>query len=234
MPKRNPGGKSGKYVNGYVRGGKRYRTGFPRKVKLGMQMEVGFPKTKIVKQRYVDSVLLTSTTGSLATNIWRANSPYDPYYAVGGHQALGFDQWFNFYNHYIVLGAKATCRFTFTSGSVPIQIGILLNNSATLSATGYSGLNEQGRCKDQVLNASSAAKPTVLTKKYSAKKFHNVKDLKDNFDELGALVTTDPTATALFILFAQSQDLLSTVSCRVVIEIDYIVMYSTPKELTQS
>lgn len=203
-----------------------------RKAKIYSQ--VGFPSTKVVKLRYVDAITLTSTTGSLAVNTWRANSPYDPYYAVGGHQALGFDQWTTFYNQYIVLGSKATCRFTFSSGSVPIQIGIILNSSNTILSTNFSGLNEQGLCKDQVLNASSASKPTVLTKTYSAKRFHNVKDLKDNYDDIGALISTNPTNEALYILFAQSQDLLGTVAARVVIEIDYIVMFAGPRELVQS
>lgn len=202
--------------------------------KTAMLKQVGFPTNRVVKMRYVQANLLTSTSGVIAQQFFRANSIFDPDFTAGGHQPLGRDQWAVFYNEYVVLGAKLKARFNFISGTVPIQVGVFLNNSSTTTGTSFSELNEQGRCKDNVLNASSASKSTVITKTYSAKRFHNVVDVKDNVATLGAVMSTNPTAIADYVVFAQAQDTSGTVSCRVLIEIDYIVSLSSPNEIGQS
>jgi len=62
------------------------------------------PYRKFAKLRYViHENLAGPTVGAINVKQYRANSLYDPEYAVGGHQPMGFDQLMAQYNHYTVL-----------------------------------------------------------------------------------------------------------------------------------
>lgn len=59
---------------------------------------------KTVDLIYVEYV---SFGGAVCTaHDFRLNSPFDPYYAAGGHQARGYDQWRSFYKRYRVTQCK--------------------------------------------------------------------------------------------------------------------------------
>lgn len=194
----------------------------------------GFPTNKVVKMRYVSSISLADAAGGvLVKNHFRANGIYDPDYTGTGHQPLGRDQWATFYNEYVVLGSKITVRFLFAAGTVPIVCGVFLTNSHS-TGTSFRQLNEQGRSRGNIINASSATKNTVVKGYYSARKFHNVVDVRDNFDNLGALLGSSPSALADYVVYAQSYDEAGTMTARALVEIDYIVAFSSPNELSLS
>lgn len=197
---------------------------------------IGFPINKIVRMKYVQAnQLIDAVGGVMITQIFRANSIFDPDITGVGHQPLARDQWMQFYNEYVVLGAKISCKFTFVSGTVPIQVGVFLTNSNTIGTLQWPTITEQGKCKDNTLqSAASAANYVRVVKKYSAKKFHNVVNVNDNFDDLGAVFSTNPSSIANFAIFAQSQDMAATMSCRVTSEIDYLVALRSPNELISS
>jgi len=79
-------------------------------------------------------------------------------------------------------------------------------------------------------------KPSTLTKGYSAKKFYNITNIGDNIDRLGAGILANPSEEACFSVFAGptpgSATDIGTVY--VTVSIDYIVMFSEPKEQVQS
>lgn len=208
--------------------------------RLPRQM-IAFPRTKIAKMRYVDQIELYSASSvPYVGYFWRANGIYDPQVALGGHQPLGYDQWHTFYNHYVVLGSKITVNFvkTGTAGTVvPLACCVLLCDDTTLTPTLMSTTLEQGLAKYKLMSTSINLGPQQVTvvKKFSAKRFFNVTDVKDNIKTLGASFGADPTEGAYFLIIAGSPGTDTPIEgVTAVLTIDYIVSMSEPKELPQS
>lgn len=202
---------------------------------------VPFPKSMITKLRFVNSETLNASASSIGWQHYSANSAFDPKAnaTTGDHQPLGWDQYAALYDKYIVLGAKCTVEFlnvvdnnTLTEVS---RIGIALTTDKTPS-TDPDYLDTLPSTVSAILTPQIGYKK--LVKKYSAKKFNGVTNVKDN-DELGALTTASPSHQDYFQVF-QAPIVTSgtTFNDPAVIEfrvqIDYIVMFRDPKQFTKS
>lgn len=85
---------------------------------LSLVIEPWMPLTPARSQRtlrYSDHMLLTSTSGAVATQVFGANDCYDPDVTGTGHQPMGFDQMMLFYNHFTVI--KSRIVVTFSNGT---------------------------------------------------------------------------------------------------------------------
>lgn len=197
----------------------------------------GFPQNKIVKMKYVENVSFDLTSLGQEKHTFRANSIFDPYVTGIGHQPIGHDQWNLFYNHYCVLGAKITAQFTSGSndtGFEPVMYTVLLLDDTTTTASILDSI-EQGKAHYTLQNGQVNAAAKTIRNTYSAKKFFNVADVKDNLDRIGAPFGSNPTDEAIFQVGAQTIDEVpSAQGHNALITIEYIVMMSEPKELVQS
>lgn len=206
--------------------------------RLQKQMPVGFPKTNMVKLRYVDQITLSPGLSTVGPWVFCANSLYDPSVTGTGHQPSGFDQWSVFYNHYIVVSSKITVSATLLtagteSGSVGI-LGITLADDPT-SSSNVTTLLEQPTTTHTTLTFNNQSRPAKISKTYSTKKFYNITNVSDNFSRLGSVISSNPTEQAFFNVFVGSGNTSldpPSVNCLVVIE--YLAMFSEPKELAQS
>lgn len=193
----------------------------------------GMPRTRRAYLRYCDQLSITSTTGLIGTDIYRANSVYDPYQPSGGHQPMGYDVWASMYNHYVVKGARIRITPAVdTSAASPCMFGVYLSDDVTPPYSTWTAYMEarKGTCK-QYLGRQSFTKSAIS--KYSAKQFYNIKDVRDNVSRIGAGTASNPTEEALFIVWVQNMD-SSTDSYLFNITIDYIVEFSEPRDLPQS
>lgn len=74
----------------------------------------GQPKRQFAKLKYVEHFHTPGPgAGAIVLREYRANSCYDPRYAVGGDQPYGFDQIMDHYHHFTVL--KSTCTVNLQS-----------------------------------------------------------------------------------------------------------------------
>lgn len=204
---------------------------------------LGFPKNKIVRMRFAEGQLLTVNAGATYGEAhYHASSIYDPLTAAGGRQPLGYDQWAAFYNHYVVLGSTITVTASHIVG-LPVRaivFGCYLDDD-TAAAADWTPIVESGRCAWTVLNPGdsigSQHNQKSLKCYYSAKKFFNVADVKDNLDRIGAPFGANPADGAFFKIFLASTDkgtLNQNTSFDLTVTIDYTVMLSEPKDLPYS
>lgn len=196
----------------------------------------GFPRQTRVQLRYVEYVVLSDGVGGLMrTNFFRANSIYDPD-ATGilGTQPLGRDQWVEFYNHYRVVKSKMTVKYATTSqiaNQRPAVIGCYLSDDQTIPAD-YNSLVESGR-GTSVIQSNLNTETRTLSSTYDQSKFF--KGQGKNQSQLGAVVGTNPTDQAFFCLYMQSIDQSSLATERsFLVQIDYLVDFSEPKDLARS
>jgi hypothetical protein len=205
---------------------------------LQKQMPVGFPKTNQVKLRYVDTFSIDPAAGAVGYYKFRANSAFDPDYTGTGHQPNGFDQWSQFYNHYLVTSAVISVQFTLNnlaadSGSMMI-CGVSLTDDIT-STSSLNTLLEQSQTQKQTGTFTLYNNPRTVTARYSPQQFFNVTDINDNWARLGAVVSSSPNEEAYFSCFVgcgNSSFNSPAVNCMATIE--YVVMFSEPKELPES
>lgn len=197
----------------------------------------GFPRTTVVKLRYVDGFTLDPTNlGIAATHVFRANSIFDPNVTSAGHQPMNRDMWANLYKRYTVIGSKITLRVfnSITTTSHGMLAGVLLDEDANINDLTPATLMEQGLIK-YTMGASStlqnSGRGLIVSKTFSAKKFFNVADVSDNKD-LGAYQAANPVRTAKFHCIVSptpgSSVDMAVVQCVVII--DYIVLFSEPLE----
>lgn len=193
----------------------------------------GMPVQRVAKLRYVEKITLSSTVGGLQTWVWGANNIFDPNVSGTGHQPMGHDQWAGLFNHYVVLGSKIHLQVSSASTPIsPAYCGVYLTDSATAPYSNYEEYIEARKGEAKLISQDST-RTTHLNNKFSAKKFFNVKDVKDNIDRLGALVGVSPNEQAYYASWYQTAN-GSTDTAAFLAVIDYIVLYSEPKDLTKS
>lgn len=95
---------------------------------------LGFPHAMVAQLRYVDTYALTITAGSLAKQVMRWNSTFDPDLTGTGHQPLYRDTFASIYDQYAVISASAEVKFINASTS-SIVCGIVSEDDANSSST---------------------------------------------------------------------------------------------------
>lgn len=232
--------------SGYVKKPKRARNMF-RPTTAGIRWRPplrlstsGFPTQKVVSLRYAECVGLNAGAGVIASYAFRANSIFDPNSTGTGHQPYAHDQWAILYNHYVVLGSKITVHASVSNTTGQYQangiVGIHLDDDGTLPGTTTQEMMELPRTKYSRVNLSSVSNKGVrVSKNYSARRFHGIKDVKDNINRIGAAVGANPTEQAYFVIWYGSTDSAEdSTSLALAVQIDYIIQYTEPKDLTTS
>lgn len=204
----------------------------------------GFPAGKIAKFRLSNRVFLDPVEpSSWSSAAISANNPNNP--AAGATQPRGWDQWTQYYNHYVVIGSKITCRAIVNnpgaSGApwnVPIAFGVKLldvpvTSPVALSGNNWQFIDELGYNHKLWIPSQNSNRPQVVTARYSPKKFFNIANIKDNLTRLGAAVGNSPTEQAYYNMWfaTMNNDQIGTESLLVLVTVEYIVLFSEPKEI---
>lgn len=194
----------------------------------------GQAKVRKVKLRYTDIISITNTTGAVAENIYRCNSPFDPNYTTGSAQPMGFDQWALLYNHYTVISSKIHVKaISYGSSSGGVACALFVTDDVTPPYSAIDYYIEAAKGPYSIIPDSGSPNVT-LTSKFSTRNFFNIKDVKDNTDNIGSLCTNNPAEQAYWMLVQQPMDKASTVTRRYMVTIEYNVLFSEPKDLSPS
>ncbi|AXH75925.1 MAG: putative capsid protein [Cressdnaviricota sp.] len=198
------------------------------------------PSTKVVTLRYCQDVTIDGTIGGPGTYQFRANSIFDPDYTGVGHQPLGRDQWAQYYDHYIVIGAKITATFhSRGSGSTATSyVGVALTDAVNQIDTDYQTAVERNNYHLTFLGQADSGRPVVhMSKTYSPKRFFGIKDIGDNQLRLGAKQEANPTEDIYFVLMSYAATpVLGTdpLAVGVSVVISYIVRFTERRRIVGS
>jgi len=201
----------------------------------------GFGNKKLVKLRYVEEFQLDTGLASTLTQIYRANSVFDPNFTWVGHQPMMFDGWATLYNRYVVFGSRASCVYTPSEvkDNTTAYYGFFLSSDPSFPSVSMQPsqiLEQRNTGRYRIAGAYNSAQnigPRAVFKKFSAKKYFGVSDVKDN-EHLGALVTTNPLNPAYFIFWCSSVQGDNPPVLGFKITIDYIVQFSELQYQSQS
>lgn len=201
-----------------------------------------YPKTRMMSFPYVEHQKMdVGVYPAINQYFYSCVNMNDPVVAVGGHQPLGHDEAMLLYDHFLVAGAKITVTFNSTNTSAyPVVCGIYLCDSTTVTTTSISQLLEQGKAKYRYLNIQDGTKSCTITSTYSAKKWFNVSNIKDNRTLLGGAFSTGSTYTGdgvywcVFVASPEYGGATDPPEIFTNIRINYCAVVSEPKELAQS
>lgn len=201
------------------------------RVPRGVSVLANIPK--VYHLRYCDYFGLTSSAGTIGKYVFRANGLHDCNQSGVGHQPYLWDQVKAFFNSYTVVGAKINFSIIGTNGTGSAvgghAMGVILDNDAS-TASSYTTIVEAGQGRHRLLSPTLGQGPTSVQGYFSAKKFFNVVNIKDNSALYGAATSADPPSQAFFTCWYQSMTEDSgsstSVQCRVVI--DYTVIMAEP------
>lgn len=228
------------YKRKYTPRKKTYRRYVPRSLGPRQGVPSGMPLSRVANIRYCTQGVIGCQEHVIGYYNVRANSPYDPEYNAGGGQPLGWKQWTNLYDQYVVLGSKITAYISYkeqnTIDNPPMAVGIYLSDDPKIPYVDWQGLVEARKGTFRMMAPMQAA-PVKVMSKYSAKHFFNVSDVKDNLKMIGAPVNADPDDEAVYIIWGNTtgtHEATESVALNVNIIIDYIVLFSEPKDLARS
>lgn len=197
-------------------------------------MNTIFPNRKLVTMRY--SERLQAFSGGIGTGdsqVYRANSIFDPDFTGLGHQAMGHDEYGQFYLHYRVLSAKISVQFSQNDGStVPITCWVNLQSTPTVTPLGRTVI-EAGKASWKVIGTFGNDQAKPLSNVYDAVKYFDKGARTD--DAHKALMTTNPVEDVYFVVGYEPTLAGDTgVGVTGMTVIDYLVELSEPKQLAES
>jgi len=189
------------------------------------------PASIRVKMRYVQR----ATIGQGTYFYMRANSVYDPQHALGGHAALGYDQYKNLYNRYNVDSAYITITASPTSNGTAGQSIVTLSRDKDVTPpTSLANDLEQSQSVYGVISDADAGPSVVsLRTNYNCKRDMLASRGGEN---TSSIMGDNPSHQMLFRFGVHPLDSTQTTAyyVNVLAIIDYWVTLSEKKDLAQS
>jgi len=196
-----------------------------------VNMGIGFPMRAQMVHKYVENVVLSSSSGGPAIYNWSCNGMYDPNITGTGHQPLYFDQMGTFYRHYTVIRSKL--KATFIPGDTvafPFFVSCYLNDDTGSTPSVPLEFAEQTLCtwKPCAVNNN----PLTITKYWDARKTFGGDPLSDA--NLTGTTSVNPTEQTFFTVCVQSANQTTTQDIIVVFEAEYTAVWEELVDTAQS
>lgn len=172
-------GKGRRYAS-YGRSGKSktWKKCYSRKVSMYKSPSILSMDKYYCKLTFEDSIHITPGVGTYSYLEYSMNSPYDPYFGVGGGTCEGYSSLINIWSRYIVYGCKAAFRATCLSNTENnnLYVALIATPSSMYSVYSpptYDQIQEQ---KDRLRVVCKTMLPLNGTYEYRAlmKKYYSI------------------------------------------------------------
>lgn len=137
--------------------------------------------------------------------VYRGNGPFDPEFAAGGSQPMGYDQWSAFYRKYRVRAAKITVKTVNNSDSAVWAFIAALNTSSAITNRSQLAEFEYSTTKPIARKGSGDAKNEISMYVTTAEIRGRPHDIVDYESGLASLNNTVPSLGWFFHVGAYAQ-----------------------------
>ncbi len=183
------------------------------------------------KMFYHTTLSIAPTAGSVAANVFRLNSVYDPDYTGTGTTVVGWTQLNGMYNRHRVLHATVRATFVNNSATIPLTVFIALNPVTTVG-TGITQILAQRHVWSDGLATTSGpctrthtiGAPIAAIYGVPAAQVRN----EDDFAAVGAAVPNN----VAFCHIGAYADGAATGALTMHVSIEFDVVWSLPLEMT--
>lgn len=195
------------------------------------------PNKFATKLRYAQSGSVNpGVSGVAGVQVFNASSCYDPDTTGVGHQPRGFDQWMTMFDHFTVIGAKITITFGMAgqTSDRTIVCGVNLKDFSTAESDKNEYMEGRNVRSRMIAGGGNAdARTTSLSLTYSPKKFLSIGKPLSN-TSLKGNAASNPSENAYFHCWAAPTNAVDVESIFYQAVIDYLVVFTEPKQPTQS
>lgn len=185
----------------------------------------------ITRLKYNQSFVLTSTLGSVVSQIFNLNSLFDPDRTGVGHQPMGYDQLTTFYTKYRVFACSWRVNVVQTQASSTSNCIVVPINTAT-SLTGISQAREQPRAIYKMVNNANGI--TTFTGKMFLPNLAGSPVSRYKSDDIYASQTGSSPSELMTLQIIHSDVGSANNTCTFDIELVYHSEFFDPAELPQS
>lgn len=194
-------------------------------------------KSKLIRHTYGISTTISASAGGVGNHCLNLNGLYDPDSTGAGHQPLGFDQMLAFFKHYCVVGCKVTATFIDTSGDGGNHFAALgyssspANPFVTTAGAFMQHFIEAktGRYVDIISDYDKA----VLKLNWSLRKLEGITKPSQAIDWTGDSSGNPPQISNAQLYYCNTDE-SSSASCRIHVQMDFLVLWTDPIILSQS
>jgi len=193
-----------------------------------------FARTVTRKLRYCDFVTMNPGLGGVGSYSFACNGLHDPNITGIGHQPYGYDQMGLLYNHYEVLSSRIKITIPSSDYLIPTILLTKVDADGNFNTVNPALLMEQPDVKFTI-GIPEQVKAMVVKNSWSQKKYFG--DRKSGDSTLCGSITsaTNPTDMSFFLIgFGPMDPLFDGPLVQVAVEMDYVVRFFEPKELTSS
>lgn len=200
----------------------------PASISVGKQL---LPPKLNNTMTYVATVSVTCDGSGFGKLLFRANGMYDPEYAIGGHQPLGYDQLSAIYDHWYVKSSKFTLHPAYASADVPLQIACYVDDDTTTATTFDSAAERPGASFMATFIGDGAVLPKMY-QSYNTKRWYG--RYSEGNPDLKGQTSTDPAEEVYFVMCVSGAALFATGVFSAIVKIEYDVEWSEIKTFAQS
>jgi hypothetical protein len=195
----------------------------------GSNLQFGFPDRVVSKLRYVDTIAIASTAGSIAKQLFYVNSVWDPDASGTGHQPLYRDTFAAVYDQYAVISADIEVTFVAYSGTIPLLVGCVIDDDGTTSTTANT-LMEQSHGQSALIPWATGAPSTIKFKvHWDCKKILQIDPFSS--ETYKTAVGSNPTEVSSLLCWMNPADGSSSLTTYMHVMIEQTVLWtelSTP------
>lgn len=193
------------------------------------------PMSKVFKTtlRYVENGISVNpgAAGFADSYVFSCNGIWDPNVSGVGHQPTGFDQLMLIYQEFQVIGAKIRVEFANTDTGAHQIVGVAVMGTAT-EQVDTRVMIENGGCKYKTITPRNGSRDfTTITMGVNPNKWLG-RSKPRSVDELKGTSSGNPAQQCYFHVFAQDYGASGdTAPVGLEVQIDYIVLFTKPREL---
>lgn len=175
-------------------------------------------------------------TDSVATvQTIRLNSCFDPNFAIGGIQPMGFDQWSAMYKRYTVVSARIIVKCNPTTanyygGTFGINVLPVTGGSVPVVTSETAAITSVWSTWNTYTQSANATKCVF---KWDAAKYFGVEDIMDGDDFTGDTTGSNPNREAAASVWI-SADVNTQPTSTFTTYVEYDVVFHEPREITES
>lgn len=182
--------------------------------------------------RYCDQFTQTTGSGTIVSQVYRANSCYDPDFSNAGHQPMGFDDMMNLYTNCTVIGSRITVDFA-SLATQPVMMTLTKASTSTAFTESKTAI-EQG-AGAYICSPVTQYSPIRLTEGVDvAREFSKVNILDDVSFACTVSADTSTATTFFYHVLVQHAGVSAAVTVIYFVCIDYDVWFTEPKRLAAS
>lgn len=187
------------------------------------------PDSMFVRLKYVQLAYKVMTAQNNTSLLFRGNSPYDPDFQMGGHSALGFDEWTRLFHNYRVHRSQIYIRLC--NATQPMRMSICPTTVAS-DPPNIAACFEYPYSKSKTISSTFQDNVSIFNHMYT-KEIFGIKSISYE-DNLQSQYNTIPADQWYWKLFFSTYDDLTNDTVFVDVHILYSVEFFNRVELHQS